>query len=104
MAATGILVKRVKAEIGALAFASLLVTACSPAPERVCEHYVGLVEKQFGPIDATSPKPRADAVQRCVRERTAMLRAEKKRYDCWSSCTMDKGHLMEVSDCDQTCK
>ncbi|MGZ5969577.1 MAG: hypothetical protein ACXWP4_18015, partial [Polyangiales bacterium] len=58
-------------------FVGSLSAGCTPSPERLCEHTVRVVEKQFGPDDPRSPNAsHAAGVKRCTE-----VWAQKKKQD-----------------------
>ena len=88
------------AAFAALAVGGAGALGCTTSPERLCDHFVALAEGESGQLPSTV---RQDAVRRCVVEKSALQRAEPKKYACFAECLTEKRHLVDAAECEPTC-
>jgi hypothetical protein len=82
----------------------LILPACTPSPERLCEQVTRVVERQFGPDDPRDPKGSHRAgVRRCIEVWAPKKKADPKGYACYASCAMDTKEIVELASCRPKC-
>jgi hypothetical protein len=83
---------------------ALGVLACTPSPERLCEHTVRVVEKQFGPDDPRSPNAsHAAGVKRCTEVWAQKQKQNAKAYECYANCAYEQRNIVDLASCQPKC-
>jgi hypothetical protein len=78
--------------------------ACTPSPERLCEHTVRVVEKQFGPDDPRSPNAsHAAGVKRCTEVWAQKKKENAKAYECYANCAYEQRNIVDLASCQPKC-
>jgi hypothetical protein len=85
--------------LGFVAIVSTLV-ACTPSPEKVCEHVLGLTEAELGG-EAIPADKRDGYIEGCVRDATRDREADSKTYARQSKCVMAAASLEALRECDK---
>jgi hypothetical protein len=92
-------VPRSTTSLGIVALVAMLV-ACSPSPERVCEHVIELTEAELG-VEAIPADKRGAWLEGCVRDATRDREADSKTYGRQSKCVLAAASLEALRECDK---
>lgn len=88
----------------ALAIFTPMLTACAPAPDKVCQHVIDLMKQELGEqVDAMSEEEITKIKDTCVKE------AEKEKemkgameYNKQAKCVMAASSLADLAKCEET--
>jgi hypothetical protein len=85
-----------------LAAVALLLAACGPAPEKVCEHINELTKKDLGDhADAVSDEQFEKSTKNCIERAKKNREKDPKEYSQRAKCVMAADSLEDLRDCEK---